>query len=212
MCRLKSGIALRDRLYIPDQDRHGDMLKELDIKDDYIGASKTFVRWELVPPDGNMLADVDTWVLSVDQDIVPDWWDEEARKPGIVDAVKAWAAEHIMVSGDKKVDHGIYYLFGDAKITLLGNSKATLWDNSQATLCGNSKATLCGNSKATLFGNSQATLWDNSKATLWDNSQATLCGNSKATHDQCIIHNYAILICYKDHTIRTSEDWQVIKV
>ena len=156
MCRLKSGIALRDRLYIPDHDRHGDMLKELDIKDDYIGAIKTFVRWELVPPDGNMLADVDTWVLSVDQDIVPDWWDEDARKPGIVDAVKAWASEHMMVSGEKDVDHGIYYLFGDAKIT------------------------------------------------LW--------GNSQATPDQCIIHDNAILICYKDKTIRNAGDWQVIKV
>ena len=43
MCRLKSGILLRDRAYVPDHDSHDQMLKELGIQDDYIGASEKFV-------------------------------------------------------------------------------------------------------------------------------------------------------------------------
>ena len=52
MCRLKSCLVLKDRVYCPDYDHHQDMLDKLGIKDDYLGASKTFVRVELLPPDG----------------------------------------------------------------------------------------------------------------------------------------------------------------
>ena len=52
MCKLKSAIALKDRIFMPDYDSHYDMLKELGIEDDFIGASKKFVRVELSPADG----------------------------------------------------------------------------------------------------------------------------------------------------------------
>jgi hypothetical protein len=40
MCKLKSMIALKGRIYMADADSHSDMLKELGIEDDYLGASK----------------------------------------------------------------------------------------------------------------------------------------------------------------------------
>lgn len=51
MCRFKSGIILKDKVVIApeDNDSHSDLLESLGIEDSYIGASKTFVRAELVP-------------------------------------------------------------------------------------------------------------------------------------------------------------------
>ena len=80
MCKLKSAIILKDRIFMPDYDSHSDMLRELGIKDDYLGASKKFVRAESSPSDGNVFSDIDSWEFRVDQDIRPDWFDEEKYK------------------------------------------------------------------------------------------------------------------------------------
>lgn len=42
MCKLKSAIILKNKIFMPDYDSHSAMLEELKIKDDYLGASKTF--------------------------------------------------------------------------------------------------------------------------------------------------------------------------
>ena len=191
MCSLKSGILLRDRAYVPDHDSHDQMLKELGIQDDYLGASEKFVRFELSPRDDNLLTDVSTWTMKVDQDIIPAWFDADREKYDgiIVDAVRGWAEKHILREGKHEKKEGIYYLFNDAEITLMDNAQATLRGNARATLRGNAQATLLGNAQATLRGNALATLWDNAqatlrgnaRATLWDNAQATLFGNAQAT-------------------------------
>ena len=97
MCKLKSGIILKNRVFVPEYDSHTQMLKELGITDDYINASKTFVRVELGPTDGDVFSDIDGWKLSVDQDILPDWYDEAVYKPQVVEAVKEWAKTHIHI-------------------------------------------------------------------------------------------------------------------
>ena len=77
MCKLKSAIILKDRIFMPDYDSHSKMLEELGITDDYINASKVFVRAELAPADGDVFSDIDSWEFSVDQDITPEWFDEK---------------------------------------------------------------------------------------------------------------------------------------
>lgn len=44
MCRFKSGIILKDRVFIPDYDSHSDMLDELGIEDTKQNAEKLFIR------------------------------------------------------------------------------------------------------------------------------------------------------------------------
>ena len=123
MCKLKSAIALKDRIFMPDYDSHSDMLKELGIEDDFIGASKKFVRVELSPADGDPFSDIDTWALKVDQDIRPDWFSEEEYKPKIVEAVKAWAKNHIFVGIDGlKLNTGTNYYIKDCKNVEIGGS------------------------------------------------------------------------------------------
>ena len=116
MCKLKSAIILKNRVFVPEYDSHTKMLEELGIKDDYLNASKTFVRVELSPADGDMFSDIDTWEFSVDQDIMPEWYDEDIYKPHVVEAVKEWAKDHIHIGVDGlKIATGINHYIKDCK-------------------------------------------------------------------------------------------------
>ena len=94
MCRFKSAIILKDRVYIPDYNSHSDMLNELGIKDTQKNAEKLFVRAELTPKR-DIFDPIDDWTYIVDQDILPDWYVEEYDKQRMIDAVKEWAKNHI---------------------------------------------------------------------------------------------------------------------
>ena len=116
MCQLKSGIILKNRVFVPEYDSHTEMLEELGIKDDYLNASKTFVRAELSPANGDVFSDIDTWKLTVDQDITPEWYDEDTYKPQVVEAVKAWAKDHIHIGvDDLKISAGRNHYIKDCK-------------------------------------------------------------------------------------------------
>ena len=100
MCKLKSAIILKNRIFMPDYDSHSQMLEELGIKDSYLNASKTFVRAELSSVNGDPFSDIDKWALSVDQDITPDWFDVEDCEARMREAVKEWAKTHIYIGVD----------------------------------------------------------------------------------------------------------------
>ena len=116
MCRLKSGIILKGRVFVPEYDSHTKMLEELGITDDYLNASKTFVRAELLPVDGDVFSSIDNWMLKVDQDVIPDWYDEETYKPQVIAAVKEWAKDHIHNGVDGlKISSGQGHYIKDCK-------------------------------------------------------------------------------------------------
>ena len=116
MCKLKSAIVLKDRIFMPDYDSHSDMLKELGIKDDYLGASKTFVRAELSPKNDDVSSNVDEWELAVDQDITPDWFDPDETKARMIEKTKEWAKTHIHVGVEGlKISTGQNHYIKDCK-------------------------------------------------------------------------------------------------
>ena len=222
MCQLKSGIILKDRIFIGPTDSHTEMLEELGIEDTAANAKRLFVRAELYPKDNDVFTPVEQWIYHVDQDILPDWYVPDYDKSRFVSAVRDWAGSHIFdkIPGLTIAGPGIYFLRDCKDATLWDNSTATLWDNSTATLRGHSTATLRDNSTATLRGNSTATLWDNSTATLWDNSTATLWDNRTGiipTYQGGDIKNYqlqdnATIKECKTQTIYQSGDWKYIKI
>ena len=124
MCRLKSGIILKGRVFVPEYDSHTKMLEELGITDDYLNASKTFVRAELLPVDGDVFSSIDNWMLKVDQDVIPDWYDEETYKPQVIAAVKEWAKDHIHNGVDGlKISSGQGHYIKDCKdVEICGNA------------------------------------------------------------------------------------------
>ena len=97
MCKLKSAIILKDRIFMPDYDSHSEMLEERKITDDYFNASKVFVRAELTPENGDAFSDIDGWKFSVDQDITPEWFDEKDCAERMRNTVKDWANTHIFI-------------------------------------------------------------------------------------------------------------------
>ena len=139
MCKLKSAIILKDRIFMPDYDSHSDMLRELGIEDDYLGGSKKFVRAELSPKDGDVFSDIDGWELTVDQDIVPEWFSAEECKPKMVEAVKEWAKTHIHIGCDGlELIGGENHYIKDCKNVTVKNSTVTAWENSTVTARGHS--------------------------------------------------------------------------
>ena len=116
MCKLKSAIILKDRIFMPDYDSHSKMLEELGITDDYFNASKVFVRAELVPENGDVFSDIDGWKLCVDQDITPEWFDEKDCTERMRKAVKEWANTHIFIGqNDLKISYGENIFIKDCK-------------------------------------------------------------------------------------------------
>ena len=116
MCKLKSAIILKDRIFMPDYDSHSKMLEELGITDDYINASKVFVRAELAPENGDAFSDIDNWKFSVDQDITPEWFDEKDCAERMRKAVKEWAKTHIFIGlNELKISHGENIFIKDCK-------------------------------------------------------------------------------------------------
>ena len=116
MCKLKSAIILKDRVFIPDYDSHTDMLSELGIKDTRANAERLFVRAELSPENNDIFSPVDTWKFKVDQDIRPEWFVEEYEKQRMIEAVKAWAKEHIHIGvTGLKISSGSNHYIKDCK-------------------------------------------------------------------------------------------------
>ncbi len=116
MCRFKSAIILKDRVFIPDYDSHTDMLEELGIKDTRENAERLFVRAELIPKGNDAFSNIDTWEFKVDQDIQPEWFVAEYEKQRMVQAVKEWAKGRIHIGKNGlKISEGKCHYIKDCK-------------------------------------------------------------------------------------------------
>ena len=183
MCRFKSGIILKNKIVIAPEDNesHSDLLKILGIKDDYIGASKTFVRAELVPKkDDEWWIDPEEkpekWVFVVDQDIIPDWFDKETHEKEFRESVCDWWRKHVLV--DKKLEElktGFYRL-KRCEVKKLLNDVRVMLDSSQVgKMCDSSQV-------GKMWGSSQVgEMWGSSQVgEMWGRSQVgEMCDSSQ---------------------------------
>ena len=137
MCRFKSGVILKNRVVIApgENDSHSDLLESLGIEDSYIGATKTFVRAELVPVNDEWWVspeeEPDKWTFVVDQDITPDWFDRSEHEKTFRDAVCDWWKTHVLV--DQKIDelNSGYYRLKRCEVKKLCNDVKALLDESK---------------------------------------------------------------------------------
>ena len=193
MCRFKSGIILKNKIVIAPEDNesHSDLLEILGIKDDYIGASKTFVRAELVPKkDDEWWIDPaekpEKWVFVVDQDIIPDWFDKETHEKEFRESVCDWWRKHVLV--DKKLEElktGFYRLkrcevkklLNDVRVMLDSSQVGEMWDSSQV---------------GKMWGSSQVgEMWDSSQVgEMWGSSQVGEMWGSSTARD---FKNYPVI-------------------
>ena len=231
MCQFKSAICLKDRVFVPDYDSHSKMLEELHIEDDFAHASKVFVRVELVPEDGDKTSDVDEWKLNVDQDVLPDWWDENDCLPRIKAAVKAWCDIHILRDGMHTVRDGIWYAFDNASVEAHGNASVEAYGNASVEAWGNASVEAHGNASVKAYGNASVVAFDNASVVAFDNASVKAYGNASVeaygnasveafdeasvklpkyfqTLKPVLLHGKAICINYKDHTIQSPVKWE----
>ena len=154
MCQLKSCLVLKDRVYCPDYDSHQDMLDKLGIKDDYLGASKTFVRVELLPPDGveSLMEPLDKWTLKVDQDVTPEWWDAEADRQRVEEAVEVWRREHVFAEGEHSISAGIVYALGNATVKACDSATVEAYNSATVEACYRATVTAFDRATVTAYG------------------------------------------------------------
>ena len=126
MCNFKSAIILKNKIILAPEgnESHSDLLESLNIKDTKTNAMRTFVRAELVPPNNNKAEDVDKWKFRVDQDITPDWYDEDPKRyeeefrEKVRDYMKEFLKDKFIICGYiwtpiKRDGNRIYYLMNE---------------------------------------------------------------------------------------------------
>ena len=188
MCRFKSMILLKDRVFIPDYDSHQDMLDELQIEDNRKNAESLFVRVELSPADNDVFSDISTWKYTVDQDILPDWYVEEVDKKRAIEATEKWAKNHIFIGQNnlKLKEGGKYYIKDCKNVIVYGSTTVNAWGSATVKAWGSAtveawgSATVKAYDSATVF-NSQFFGWRNKdtiilcdNATFKDNDTKTI--------------------------------------
>ena len=109
------------------------MLEGLNISDTYENAARVFVRAELIPEKNEWWTDPDGWGFVIDQDIVPDWFEEdrEGHISRFRAAVKEWWSGHVLAG--KKIDtlRTGYYMLKDCEVDKLCGDAMVLLKNSQ---------------------------------------------------------------------------------
>ena len=127
MCQLKSGIVLKDKVFIPlDYDSHEDMIKELKLDD--TTKEPNFVRVEIIPRDGDIFNhNLDNWKLKVDQDCKPEWFNDKFAEAEMKKELKKWFAERFIVndnSWQRRENQRIYVK--NASVEAWGNASVLI--------------------------------------------------------------------------------------
>ena len=229
MCKFKSAIILKDRVFIPDYDHHTAMLEELGIADTRKNAERLFVRAELIPAKNDVFSNIDDWHFNVDQDIQPEWFVAEYEKQRMIKAVKEWAKTHIYIGKNGlKIENNKNLYIKDCKNVVVKNSTVKALGNSTVKALGNSTVKALGNSTVEALGNSTVEAWDNSTVKAlgnstveaWDNSTVEALGNSTVIKPEYSSFNTSRLILsqnstFKDcdaKTIYQSGDYKLVSV
>lgn len=215
MCQFKSAICLKDRVFVPDYDSHSKMLEELHIEDDFVHTSKVFVRVELVPEDGDKTSDVDEWKLNVDQDVLPDWWNENDCLPRIKAAVKAWCDTHILRDGMHTVRDGVWYAYGSTNVEAYGSASVCAYDKSSVRAYDKSSVYACNSASVEVYGSASVYAYDKSSVEAYDNTSVEAYCSTRVflpkglqTNQPVLLYDEAICINYKDHTIQSPVKWE----
>ena len=228
MCKFKSAIILKDRVFIPDYDSHSDMLQELGIKDTEENACRLFVRAELIPKNDDCKSDVSTWEYIVDQDILPDWYEAGYDEKRMRDAVQDWAKNRIHIGIDDLVissgkghiilDCKVKKICGDAQIrSIQGNSGVDCISGSAHVEC------ICDSACVDkIYGSADVECISGSAHVEYIYGSAhveCICDSAHIfTHfnvgwenkKDVVIKDNALLICRKENTIYHSGVWKVV--
>lgn len=197
MCRLKSCLVLKNRVFCPTHDSHQNMLEELGIEDNEVNAGKTFVRVELIPPEAasdyfddkyftSLQAPLSEWKLVVDQDILPDWWEPAIYRPAIEQEIQKWLNKYVLINQEEKTIVGNghkdrYYLYNCKHISLIDTN--SVMKNCSAIRCEGGNSIIAIDSKLSsgetldiqyyIYGHSA--LYAHNETPVWAYDESHVC-------------------------------------
>lgn len=101
MCRFKSALIFKNKVVLTPiyNESHSTMLDKCGIEDTDFNARKVFIRAELIPHEGDFMSDISKWKYIVDQDVTPDWYEEDSKKYEEMfrEEVKEWRDKNIVM-------------------------------------------------------------------------------------------------------------------
>ena len=172
MCQLKSCLVLKDRVFCPDYNSHQSMLEELGIEDNYLHADKTFVRVEFTPPNNKSLIEpLDRWTLKVDQDVIPEWWDEKADRQRVEEAVETWRKGHVFTGGKHIVTTGTVYAYGDAEVQVYNDAMVKAHNSAKVEAYGSAKVEAFDSVTVKAYGSAKVEAYSNAKVEAYRNAK-----------------------------------------
>ena len=128
MCKIKSMIVLKNKIYCPlDLDHHTQMLKELNIEDNKVNPN--FVRIEVIPKDNDLFNhNLNNWKINIDQDYKPDWFFIEEYEEKIKIELQKWFEQRFLIDDNfgKIIKEGKWFLKNSTVSGMYGNSIATI--------------------------------------------------------------------------------------
>ena len=237
MCKFKSMILLKDRVFVPDYDSHQEMLEELKIEDNRKNAERLFVRVELSPEDGDVFSDISTWKYKADQDILPEWYVEDVDKKRAVEAVTVWAKEHIFIGRDNLTlkEGGTYYIkdcknvkaWGSATVEAWGSATVKAWDSATVKACDSATVKACDSATVKAWGSATVEAWGSAPVEAWGSATVKACDSAtvKACDSATVFNSLyipwrnkdTIILAdnatFKDNdtkTIYQSGDWKLV--
>lgn len=200
MCQFKSALVLKDKIFLPDYDSHDKMLQELGIEDNFTNASKVFVRVELSPADGDIFSDVDGWKLKVDQDILPDWWNEAERLPQLKELVETWMQKHTIYAGEYEVADGVWLATDSATVKAYGSAMVTAY--------GGATVKACDSATVTAYDSAKVTATDSATVKAY-NRATVIIPKIFATDGEIELNGNSVCVNHKTHTIRSAITWKL---
>ena len=215
MCQFKSALVLKDRIFLPDYDSHDKMLQELGIEDNFTNASKVFVRVELSPTDKNIFSAVDGWKLNINQDILPEWWNEAERLPQLKEMVETWMRKHTIYAGEHEVSDGVWLATGSAMVRATGSAMVLAYDSAMVRATGSATVSAYGSATVRATGIAEVTAYNSAvvmatgSATVSAYDSATVIIPKRFETDGVIeLNDDSVCINHKTHTIRSEIQWK----
>ena len=143
MCNFLSAIVLKngDILCAPEYtDSHEDLIQHFNLQDNEMSKYlERFCRIEFVPPKGMVgISNLSNWVLNVDEQETPSWFDKEKVRNSMESLVR----DHIISDNRKFLLGGWWILVGNAVIEISKSSQVKMMcDSSQVNkMCDSSQA------------------------------------------------------------------------
>ena len=126
MCKPASGVFVKGHIayWSENSDRHEEIIKEHELNADGIRGTN-IVRFEITPPEGDMLKPLNDWKYALDEGMescLPDWYDAKAAEKSARNMLKAWAKKKLITGTVEELREGQYYLVGNANVKKLSGS------------------------------------------------------------------------------------------